>query len=72
MGYFSELDLKLRQYLPEDVDRYIPACPHCGGRVQIIGFVPPKKLHLACPSCARRFQYEVHIKAHSAYQTKSS
>ena len=72
MGYFSELDLKLRQYLPEDVDRYLPACPHCHSQVQIIGFVPPKTLHLACPSCARRFQHQVHIKVQAMAKTKSS
>jgi hypothetical protein len=72
MGYFSELDLKLRQYLPEDVDRYIPACPHTHGQVQIIGFVPPKTLQLACPSCNQRFQYRVHIKTQIVPEVESS
>ena len=72
MGYFSELDLKLRQYLPDDVDNYIPCCPHCGGRLHIIGFVPPKTLHLACLSCARHFQHEVQVKAQAMHQVDRS
>ena len=59
MGYFSELDLKIRQYLPNYLDLPLPACPQCGKKTQITGFVPERTLLLTCTACNRRIEHTV-------------
>ena len=59
MGYFSELDLKIRLYLPNYLDLPLPACPQCGKKTRITGFIPERTLVLTCTACNRRFDHFV-------------
>lgn len=45
MGYFSELDLSIRNYYKK-----IPIfhCNVCGGRLGIIGFIAPNRFRAVC------------------------
>lgn len=52
MSYFSELDLDIRNYFKTIPHFY---CEKCGGRLGIIGFIPPNIFRAICKnkSCQR-------------------
>ena len=57
MGYFKQLDLKIRNWYGDAADILLPLCADCGGSTQIINFVPPNNFTLLCQGCARKINY---------------
>jgi|SRR3972149_5718201 len=53
MGYFSELDTLIKQYLGDHYLYYLPGCPygHSREHVSVYGFVPPKTFMMFCDKC---------------------
>lgn len=59
MGYFSELDLSIRNYYKKIPEFY---CKICSGRMGIIGFIAPNRFRVVCKDSLCK-QYAMTIEA---------